>query len=53
MRIDGKRASSFSQVEIAFMIKHRKDFTGGELGVAQLKELHKVYTRRKEVKMNG
>lgn len=50
MRICGKRASCYTQSEIALMLWGHRDANDKELTEEQLRELHKVYTRRKEVK---
>lgn len=42
MRIDGKRASYYSNNEITFMLRHGKDFAGRNIDDDQRKELTKT-----------
>lgn len=48
MRIDGKRASQFTQPELWLMMHRRKDPNGEPLTNAQLLEIKKTYFIRKE-----
>lgn len=48
MRIDGKRASQYTQLELWAMIHRKKDPNGEPLTDAQLLEIKKTYFIRKE-----
>lgn len=48
MRIDGKRASEFTQLDLWVMMHRKKDSNGKPLTDAQLVEIRKTYTIRKE-----
>ena len=48
MRIDGKRASQFSQMELVMMLANRESPSGANLTENQLREVRKTFNLRKE-----